>query len=667
MKKNEIIKGGLYRALVNGNLVTVRVDAIREGVGPKGNQTRYDVTNLKTGRRTVFASAQKFRGVDIFYKPSPQSEGERIRQANREQLEADRKAREQEQAPKEPKESPQRHSKELEEAFRRASVRAPHVIVEARAGTGKTTTLIEGLKELKGIKSPLTPSPQQKAVWDAIKQSGNARFVCFVAFNKAIAEELRNRVPEGCDAKTLHGLGYGTVRKSFPSVQVDSYRTRELLAEIMEVDLRDLRRDRPTLISAVEKLVDLCKMNLVRGIVGYSGYATNYGPGNTDVADVQDRPWEEVLTDLAAYYDVDLNGDGPQVFRLVPQILERAKRVDLDNRCDFADMIWLPVVLNLPVFVYDLLLVDEAQDLNRCQQALARKAGRRLILCGDPKQAIYGFAGADCESMPRMEKELKKTPEGCIHLPLTVTRRCGKAIVTEANRYVPDFQAHEGNGPGRVYNAPFKATVSSITFQQGADGVETTLKTEPLGTMSYLNLAEDKDMILCRVNAPLVSECFRILKTGRKATIQGRDIGENLLSLIKKLKAFDIADLRRKLEDWEENQVKQENAKKSPSDSRLQAIGDKVDCLVCFCEECRNIEDLMKKISDIFSDESKEGIKLSSVHKAKGLEARRVFLIRTKDAPMPHPMAKTPWQVSQEYNLLYVAITRAIEELVYVS
>jgi len=61
------------------------------------------------------------------------------------------------------------------------------------------------------------------------------------------------------------------------------------------------------------------------------------------------------------------------------------------------------------------------------------------------------------------------------------------------------------------------------------------------------------------------------------------------------------------------------------------------------------------------------GIKLSSIHKAKGLEAHRVFFLRPKGGECPHPMAKTGWQRGQEQNLLYVAITRAIEELVYVS
>lgn len=63
MKKAEIKLGGLYSAWVSGNYVTVRVDAIRERDDYKGRSvTVYDVTNLRTGRKTTFRSAAKFRG-----------------------------------------------------------------------------------------------------------------------------------------------------------------------------------------------------------------------------------------------------------------------------------------------------------------------------------------------------------------------------------------------------------------------------------------------------------------------------------------------------------------------------------------------------------------------------------------------------------------------------
>lgn len=65
MKASEITRGGVYIARVSGQVVPVRVEAIREatiaGWDYKDRlQTVYDVTNLTTGRKTTFRSAQRF-------------------------------------------------------------------------------------------------------------------------------------------------------------------------------------------------------------------------------------------------------------------------------------------------------------------------------------------------------------------------------------------------------------------------------------------------------------------------------------------------------------------------------------------------------------------------------------------------------------------------------
>ena len=186
-------------------------------------------------------------------------------------------------------------------------------------------------------------------------------------------------------------------------------------------------------------------------------------------------------------------------------------------------------------------------------------------------------------------------------------------------------------------------------------------------------------MVLCRCNAPLVSECFKFLKAGRKAQIQGRNVGSNLVSVVKKLvkqsgKDFQpgdretpIVDLVERLDLWTEGEIEKEQVKKNPDENKIISLQDKSDCLILFSERAQTAGDVIDKIESIFSDDKTTGIRLSSIHKAKGLEASRVFLLLPKDAPCPHPMAKTPQAMEQEMNLLYVATTRAINELIYVS
>jgi hypothetical protein len=100
---------------------------------------------------------------------------------------------------------------------------------------------------------------------------------------------------------------------------------------------------------------------------------------------------------------------------------------------------------------------------------------------------------------------------------------------------------------------------------------------------------------------------------------------------------------------------------------------DRCSCLRILFESALEIDEVIGKggkIDKLFQleyeegKEPNEGTKLTSIHRAKGLEASRVLLLRPEK--LPHPMAKTKWAKEQEMNLKYVAITRAIDEFVYV-
>lgn len=501
----------------------------------------------------------------------------------------------------------------------------PHAIIRARAGTGKTTTLIEGLKLIRGMTVSINPSEQQRVIWDTMELSRGARFVCMTAFNANIADELLKRVPPGCDAMTMHRMGNRAVWKAFGEQEPTAWATDNVTERVINYPIQAFRREKPLVARAVKQLVSLCKQNL-------TGFMTG-----------KDTDWELELDLLSSHYDIDLGspGDRSETYGLVPEVLEACKAPK--GEIHFDDMIWLPIVLNLPVFRFDLLLVDEAQDLNRAQQALARKAGLRLMLCGDDCQAIYGFAGADSESLPRMEAELAATPQGCIVLPLTVTRRCGKKIVEQAQTFVPDIDAFSTNPEGLVRWHDMSQYREELP---------------------YRDLVKDGDMILCRLNGPLVSECFAFVKRGRRAEIIGRDIGQGLVATIENLKAHTVPELVSKLEGWLKQEMDKENAKKNPSEARLIALVDRYACLNCFIQEAKDILDVVRKIREVFTDnKGLEGIRMGSIHRVKGLEADRVFILQLGKEKPP----KSAWQAQQERNLKYVAITRAKHELNYVT
>lgn len=519
---------------------------------------------------------------------------------------------------------------------------APHLLIKARAGSGKTTTLVEGLKRVtgRGELSPWQPSEQQQAIFAAMCEGAKPQSVCFVAFNKSIATELQRRVPAGCEAMTMHSLGLKAVTRAFGRLEISEYSTTDIACILLQKDPREMSRERPGLLTAVSQLVRLCKVNLL----------------------TLDNTIENELQMLADEFDIDLDGIEKDVFDLVPRILQEARDPLRYGKINFDDMVWLPVALKLPVNRYDLLLVDEAQDLSRVQQEMCLKAGNRLVVVGDDKQAIYAFAGADSSSLSRMQDTLSASPRGCQELLLTYTRRCGRSIVAYANQWVPDFHAFPDAREG---------TINRAKFPRQKDGHE---EYELDWNKTYGPLVREGDFVLCRVNAPLVSECFRFLKRGIRASIQGRDIGQGLVSLVRKIckpkepYAVDTNELLRLIVDWRDAETHKEMEKKHPSESKLLVIQDKAECLEVFCYSCTDAMQVLDKINDLFTDAHKPGIRLSSIHKAKGLEAERVFFLRPYNGPCPHPLdEKREWSAEQGRNLCYVAVTRAIRELILVD
>ncbi len=93
-------------------------------------------------------------------------------------------------------------------------------------------------------------------------------------------------------------------------------------------------------------------------------------------------------------------------------------------------------------------------------------------------------------------------------------------------------------------------------------------------------------------------------------------------------------------------------------------LQDRVETLRFICNECSSVAELMAKIEMLFSDNN-TGVVFSSVHRAKGLEADNVYILRPD--LMPHPKAKKAWETQQEMNGMYVAQTRSKDNLIFVN
>jgi hypothetical protein len=513
----------------------------------------------------------------------------------------------------------------------------PNVIVRAGAGCGKTTTLVEGMKMMRGIETLITPSAQQKAVWDQMMLSKDAYSVCFTSFGKEPAVQMGKKIPAGCESMTLHQMGSRMVRKAFPMAKLDKKGEKDslIIGKVLNVDIYRFKNSKfmeyQSLMDAIEK----CKLTLIDG---------------TEPMQVED---------MLNHFDIVEGRD--LIFKHIEEILELSMDIKTTGMYTFPDMIWIPIVQKLPIFKFDLLLVDEFQDLNRCQQELALLAGHRIIGVGDENQSIFAFAGADQDSMKRLENRLRNTPNGVEVLFLNETRRCAKAIVREAQKTVPDFFAHESNPEGEVLY----------------DQLEDT----EFGD-SYRKRVEDGDMVLCRYNAPLVSQCFKFLKGKRKAQIRGREIGGSLIRIIFRALRYrgdipdftnssrfsddvSLVDLESGLQEWLASEVSKERSKKFVDETKINGKIDCCECIKVFCSDSKSAAEVVVRINQVFTDTTCEGIMLSSIHKAKGLECKTVWLLQPQsNSKYRKPAPK--WQSKQETNLEHVGITRAMNKLVYV-
>jgi len=501
-----------------------------------------------------------------------------------------------------------------------------NAVVSAVAGSGKTTTLINALN--------LIPSELN---------------VLFLAFNKSIAQELSERVPKSAtniEVRTLHAYGYFSLQKSHKS-NIDASKYRKLLKDIQSYsefnDSEFLKKYnfKPQQIKMINDFIfDDSEKEFIDDKVSYFNRVMKLSDlGRLNLIDLknQDNGIEQ-LKDLAIKHNVEtINGECFRAWLLIN--IGSSYTIS----ADFTDMVFLPNYLNLQTTKYDIVFIDECQDLNACQRELMKKAIKpntgRFIAVGDSAQAIYGFAGADSDSFQKLI-DIPNT----ITLPLSVCYRCGSDIIEYAKKIMPQIEASPNAKKGLIDH-----------------------------NFSYKNITKG-DMVICRNTMPLVSLCMKYLSQGIKAFVMGTDISASLITMVdscrRKTEEFSCENVFARIYKEKHKLVKnimnkekctEEEAKEN---SLIIAYTDKISTLETLSKGCLTGDDLIAKLNQIFSDNS-DGICLSTIHKSKGLEADRVFIIHEELMPSKH--AKKDWEKLQEKNLMYVAYTRAKSVLGFVT
>ena len=479
-----------------------------------------------------------------------------------------------------------------------------NAVIEAKAGSGKTTTMVEGIKYVPATQNAL-----------------------FVAFNRSICQELEKRL-EGVDnvkVRTYHSLGFQFLRENL-GITVENVKEYKYSAYINK-NITNICPDCKFLKKSKFKQY---KTNL-KLLVDYARYNLAQSP-------------EEIMA-LCVKYGVDIVYNECDI---VPMILEWG--VSYIKEIDYADMVWIPIERGLESRYnkFDFIFIDEAQDSSKMQQALIKKCfkrGGRFIAVGDEFQCINAFAGADEEAFKMFKKEPNTKT-----FTLPISYRCPQNIVKLAQNIIgcEDIIA--------APNAPEGEIIYDVKPYEPKDG----------------------DLVLCRNTAPLMKLFMKYTGVAnKKAYIKGRSIADRFKEMVESIDKERIAldmtcdgvfpRLYEKLFETIEKDMSMNNLdyEEVIFTRKIVDMIDVISSLEVLAEGMAWKDELLNRIDVIFSDENEQGICLSTVHKAKGLEADNVFIICPSLMPSKHATQK--WEIIQEENLQYVAVTRAKKKLCYVS
>lgn len=474
-------------------------------------------------------------------------------------------------------------------------------VIKACAGSGKTKTIVSAIQIIPKSKKCL-----------------------FLAFNKAIANELKNKLTanSNCDVRTIHSLGYLMLRRNFGNeIEVDEYKYKVYLRK----NISALSGISDNFIMPPNEVTDY--INRILDLIEFARF--NLAQTVNDIEELCDK------------YNIPISFDECEV---ALKCMEWGKTHH--DTVDYTDMVWLPTELALkPMGLqYDWIMFDECQDASLMSIQLFLKCfkrGTRFIAVGDSDQCIYFFAGSSPEAFDYM----CNYPNTTI-FPLPITYRCPKTVVEYAQKYVPEIIARDDAPEGEVV---YDCTVDEI---------------------------KDGDMVLCRSKAPLIKLYTKLLRRNTGCYIKGQDMG---LSLIKMIEDIDCERLNPSLTKdglfvrlydklFEERNkmmaTKGLNLREATLSMYITSMYDSIVTLTILAERCGSKKELIRHIERIFKEES-EGVCLSTVHKAKGLESDNVYILC--NSLMPSKLAKKDWEKQQEKNLQYVAYTRPKQRLGFIS
>ena len=518
-------------------------------------------------------------------------------------------------------------------------------IIDAVAGAGKTTTLMGCVDYLPKLQD-----------------------VLYCAFNTSIRKEIQKKFHsrgKSVAVKTIHSLGFHIIRHSIKAqIVIDKYKTimenHEFFESLMP-EINGILNINHFLsvqeIRSLQKRTDL-EWEEKNALNESSKFV---GKIEIRLRDINDKyrltlcentfeAYREMVDHFSIFEEDGCSDDELRLFMSAHQkLLKEGNSIAASHGyIDFTDQLYLPYALNLSSKVqYGFVFVDECQDLSKAQLEVVKKyvrPGGRVLAVGDPYQSIYGFAGADSQSFWRVKDSFSCTP-----LSLTDCFRCPADVIKLAQTIREDINGFKTE----------QGIVAKI------DNNEVMMNLRP------------RDLVLCRFRAPLLALAMKLVNKDIKVHLHPDEVQE----FIGDYKAyFRPAELKKSITDETIDsffeKIRERNEKKIIKDNanvdsiirsfRIKEAMSLLDESLKFFRkkyldwQLNTIDSILVRLKETLSYLGDDAIKISTIHRAKGLENDRVFILEYNKLPVPREQA---WETEQERNLHYVAVTRPKKEL----
>ncbi len=455
-----------------------------------------------------------------------------------------------------------------------------NLIIVALAGAAKTSTLVMIANALH-----------------------NRRSLC-LAFNRNIVNEMATRLPRNCSSMTLNSIGHRLWNRYLGNniVKLETNKLWNILKTINnERDSHEKMYG-----SEAREVIEAVKFGKISGFLPYNTVMDGISPVYGD----------HKFFNLLEYRPSRIQEE------FIIEITKESFYQACKGIIDFDDQILCPTVVDDVGFPkFQIVFTDESQDFSILNHMMLKKLvqDRRIISVGDPKQAIYGFRGADTLSMSHMAEQFNM-----VEYKLTTSFRCAKKIVENVHWHAPDMKATENALDGEV------------VYHKGWSSQD----------------IPDNSTILCRNNAPLFEVFLNLLLDNRNPELSDKEIINKIVRIMK--------DLGRNNLNWEESQKRvdiwlETTLKKLNENEDIAPYNDLAACLKFIIRQHDTLGDAIDWTNAIAKQ--KGTIILSTIHKSKGLEYDTVFILDS------HLLKN----IDQDPNLRYVAETRAKLYLGYID